>query len=540
MTNIKKEVFKMWQCKKTKNNRLVFARGIIVFLSFLFTLTFAEPQKESGLNQAVSPYSSSYALVIGIQDYHNWPSLTRAVNDAVMVGNELEKMGFKVTYRSNLNLSEIDKVLKKFFYDKKIDNKSRLFLWYSGHGHRLGGEGFLLPADAPGQKDKNFKANFKMKAFPIKNFDKLLRQTEAKHVYMVFDSCFSTDIFEKKEIKDSPPLEDALKNPVRQYLCSYDAGKKMRGDSKFREMFIKALRKEVDADRNKDNCLTATELSLFIKENITKISSHYGKLRDFNKGDFVFFPRGKYFDYFMDSLKSGGDGPEMILIPPGSFIMGDLQGKGFGDERPLHEVNIAGIAVGRYEVTFEEYDRFCEATERKKPGDAGWRRGKRPVTHVSWVDALVYTKWLSEQTGYIYRLPTEAEWEYFARSGTDTNYCWGNEIGKANASCDGCGARWGLDAEKSTAPVGSFKPNPFGIYDTVGNVWEWTCSVYTDTYDGKETKRLDKIITGGEVVVLRGGAWDEEPEKCRVSHRKVGYPGERSKYIGFRVVRELK
>jgi hypothetical protein len=115
MTNIKKEVFKMWQCKKTKNNRLVFARGIIVFLSFLFTLTFAEPQKESGLNQAVSPYSSSYALVIGIQDYHNWPSLTRAVNDAVMVGNELEKMGFKVTYRSNLNLSEIDKVLKKFF-----------------------------------------------------------------------------------------------------------------------------------------------------------------------------------------------------------------------------------------------------------------------------------------------------------------------------------------------------------------------------------------------------------------------------------------
>jgi formylglycine-generating enzyme required for sulfatase activity len=155
---------------------------------------------------------------------------------------------------------------------------------------------------------------------------------------------------------------------------------------------------------------------------------------------------------------------------------------------------------------------------------------------------VAYTKWLTEQTGFKYRLPTEAEWEYFARAGSDTDYWWGNEIGQGKACCDGCGAQWGWDAEKSTAPVGSFAANPFGIYDTVGNVWEWTCSEYTDKYNEskKEENCLEIIKTDGELVVLRGGAWNEKPESCRVSRRNALNPGERSPYIGFRVVRELK
>ncbi|NIM12331.1 MAG: SUMF1/EgtB/PvdO family nonheme iron enzyme [Candidatus Aminicenantes bacterium] len=394
-------------------------------------------------------------MVIGIENYNNWPLLTRAVNDAVMVGNELEKMGFEVTYRSNLTLRELEQEFRTFFYAKKIDNNSRLFLWYSGHGHTLGGEGFLVPVDAPDKNDTNLK----MKALPLRRFDELSRLTEARHVYMVFDSCFSTNIFDK-ESKDSPPITIALKNPVRQYLCSCSAGQNIRDNGTFRELFIDALRKEVEVDANKDNYLTAGEIGLFIEKQMTVIpgektrTPQYGKLRDFDKGDFVFFLESKSLDYLKDSLKDGGFGPEMIEIPFGSFNMGDLQGYGFGDEKPVHVVNISSIAVGRCEVTFEEYDRFCAATKYEKPDDVGWEGGKRPVIHVSWEDAKAYTKWLSEQTGYIYRLPTEAEWEYFARAGTDTNYWWGNEIGRNNAICDGCGAPWGWDADKSNSPCG--------------------------------------------------------------------------------------
>ncbi|MCP3897296.1 SUMF1/EgtB/PvdO family nonheme iron enzyme, partial [Moraxella sp.] len=184
-----------------------------------------------------------------------------------------------------------------------------------------------------------------------------------------------------------------------------------------------------------------------------------------------------------DRLKDGRLGPEMVRIPAGRFRMGDIQGGGDGDEKPVHRVSVSEFAMGRYEVTFAEYDKFAQATGRKKPDDEGWGRGNRPVINVSWDDAVAYAKWLSQQTGKQYRLPTEAEWEYAARAGTETQYWWGNEIGQNRAVCDACGSRWD---NKQTAPVGSFAANPFSLYDTVGNVWEWTCSEYEDKYSGKE------------------------------------------------------
>ncbi|MEN8220290.1 MAG: SUMF1/EgtB/PvdO family nonheme iron enzyme [Pseudomonadota bacterium] len=130
---------------------------------------------------------------------------------------------------------------------------------------------------------------------------------------------------------------------------------------------------------------------------------------------------------FQDRLKDGSFGPEMVWIPAGSFRMGDIQGGGWNSEKPVHRVSIRqGFAMGRYEVTFAEYDKFAEATGREKPSDLGWGRGNRPVINVSWHDAVAYTQWLSQQTGKKYRLPTEAEWEYAARAGTETKYWWGN------------------------------------------------------------------------------------------------------------------
>src|SRR5438874_738666 len=152
----------------------------------------------------------------------------------------------------------------------------------------------------------------------------------------------------------------------------------------------------------------------------------------------------------------------MVSIPRVKFRMRDIQGSGDADERPVHLVLIPRpFAMGRYEVTFEEYDVFARATGREQLADRGWGRGHRPVINVSWEDAVAYAKWLSQQTGKRYRLPTEAEWEYAARVGTETAYWWGNEVGKNRANCDGYGgSQWD---NKQTAPVGSFQPNPWGL-----------------------------------------------------------------------------
>ncbi|MCG6941340.1 MAG: formylglycine-generating enzyme family protein [Thiohalocapsa sp.] len=124
---------------------------------------------------------------------------------------------------------------------------------------------------------------------------------------------------------------------------------------------------------------------------------------------------------FLDTLKDGGEGPEMLWLPPGRFLMGspDSDGMAFEREKPQHEVRISSpFAIGRSPVTFDEYDRFCAATATDKPDDKGWGRGKRPVINVRWDDAIAYCQWLALQTGQPYRLPSEVEWEYACRAGT--------------------------------------------------------------------------------------------------------------------------
>jgi formylglycine-generating enzyme required for sulfatase activity len=235
---------------------------------------------------------------------------------------------------------------------------------------------------------------------------------------------------------------------------------------------------------------------------------------------------------FRDTLKDGNLGPEMVMIPAGTFRMGDIQGGGYDNEQPVHEVSVGQFAMGKYEVTFAEYDKFAEATGRNKPDDQGWGRGNRPVINVSWHDATAYAAWLSDQTGKQYRLPTEAEWEYAARAGTETKYWWGNEIGKNKANCysDYCG-----DSFDYTSPVGSFAANPFGLYDTSGNVWEWTCSEYEESYKGKEKVCINENTN--IYRVLRGGSWGSNPRNLRTASRSGGNPDDRGGSYGFRLVR---
>ncbi len=259
-----------------------------------------------------------------------------------------------------------------------------------------------------------------------------------------------------------------------------------------------------------------------------------------------------------EQKRDGSLGPEMVVIPAGTFRMGDIQGGGYKNEQPVHEVSVARFAMGRYEVRVGEYLRFVQATGSHAPqwleegnesnihtGTKDWykRMGSaltndnHPIVGVSWNDVTAYAEWLSEQSGQEYRLPTEAEWEYAARAGTETKYWWGDDIGSNNANCwkESCD-----DSFEYTAPVGSFEPNPFGLFDVLGNVWEWTCSEYEKKYSGKEQYCLNKREgNGGSILVLRGGSRGFDAVGVRSSDRDWDQRANRFGVIGARLARKL-
>ena len=226
--------------------------------------------------------------------------------------------------------------------------------------------------------------------------------------------------------------------------------------------------------------------------------------------------------------------PNMIDIPAGSFRMGCVTGVDCQeDEKPVHHVTIDAFQMSATEVTFEEWDAcVADAGCNHYPKDEGWGRGNRPVVNVSWDDVQEYLSWLKGKTGVAYRLPSEAEWEYAARAGSSTVYSWGNQIGKNNANCAGCGSQWD---EKQTAPVASFKPNAFGLYDMHGNVWEWTQDCWNNSYNNAASNGRANRAGQCSQRVFRGGSWINYPQYLR--YRTHDSRGNHGRGVGFRLSR---
>jgi formylglycine-generating enzyme required for sulfatase activity len=238
--------------------------------------------------------------------------------------------------------------------------------------------------------------------------------------------------------------------------------------------------------------------------------------------------------------------PEQVILPAGDFIMGVANGGISEDANAIGVTIPRPFSMSRFEITFALWD-ACLAgggCSGYRPSDEGWGRGKRPVVNVNRVDILSYISWLSKKTSKSYRLPSEAEWEYAARAGTTTEYWWGDQVGVNQAVCQDCGSIY--DGEK-TARVGSFAMNKFGLFDMSGNVWEWVEDCY-----GEESYRSHKMYPNPFYVsknpqknntcsrVLRGGGWDVMSLGIMPSFRFVSMPLVRSKFYGFRVVREIK
>jgi len=219
---------------------------------------------------------------------------------------------------------------------------------------------------------------------------------------------------------------------------------------------------------------------------------------------------------------------DFAVIPAGTFLMGE------GEKQQR-------IAVGSFQlqitpVTFAQYDDYCDQVGKKRPDDSGWGRGQRPVTHITYWDAVEFCEWLSEHGEHTYRLPTEAEWEYACRAGTNTRFWYGSQPDLAKMHC----SRENIGDAGRTLPVGHFPPNPWGLYDMHGNVWEWCASIYSPNYNGSEEIDASKDRKDDRDRVLRGGAWLYTQALCRSACRYTRWPDGRNNNIGFRVARSKK
>ncbi len=273
------------------------------------------------------------------------------------------------------------------------------------------------------------------------------------------------------------------------------------------------------------------------------------------------------------AFRDGPNLPEMVVIPSGSFTMGSspaettresVPDKFAAFERPQHKVSIGrSFAISRYPVTRGEFAAFVQETgyvagnncavwdgeQWQQRPEANWNNPgfaqteRDPVVCVNWQDAQAYVTWLNGKARNLmstgsdgpYRLPSEAEWEYAARGGKATARWWGEGIGSANAACFGCGSQW-----EKTTPVGSFRPNPFGLYDVLGNVWQWTGDCWNESYAGAPNDGSAWTTGNCDLRVYRSGSWVSVAGQLRSAGRSRVGPENRSNGLGFRLARTLQ
>ena len=265
------------------------------------------------------------------------------------------------------------------------------------------------------------------------------------------------------------------------------------------------------------------------------------------------------------------DCPIMVGIPAGRFLMGSPANEAgrFDNEGPQHIVSVRAFALGKFDVTSEQFRSFLEATGYvpqpcNRMLNLGWRSPggglayppdeveprRWPAVCLDWRDAGAFIAWLNAKVKAAhpelakrsgpYRLPSEAEWEYAARAGTTTARWWGDAIGAANANCNGCGSEWD---DRVLSDVDSFKPNPFGLYGMLGNAWQWTADCWHKSYVGAPADGKAWTEKDCAKYVLRGGSWDNVPVFVRSAARS-GSPADGGEYdysslAGFRLARDL-
>lgn len=523
--------------------------------------------------------SVNHAILIGINDYDYFPKLRTAINDVNKLGDLLSNQyGFSVKIIENATRKEIINSIAD--YRRSVGVNDRLIIYYAGHGilDKRADEGFWLPVDAQKTDFSNMISN--------STITSLVRSMPAKHVLLMVDSCFSGKLTRGVSISFESNEYDRMDNARSRTVLTSGGLEPVEDGSGQHSIFAKSLLRILENNPSKmfssalfqrlrravvlnsdqtpeyaDLMRAGHEGGEFIFSNISYVNvvatestmkgrSHAtrethsfsktenSKISPVNYVDLIFDGANDQRFAFSDDLAIGIQGPEMIVLPKGQFTMGDLAGRGSETETPMHRVDLNyRFALSRHEVTFDEYDAFARATNSELPNSADWGRGDKPVINVSWDDAVKYTKWLSKQTGKRYRLPSEAEWEYAARAGSDSMFHWGNHTGDNLSNCLNCDEL--KPNEKGPVKVGSYSGNAFGLYDMHGNVSEWTGDCWNPAYNGAPYD--GKMWLSGDCSrrVIRGGDWSQNVNRIRAAARSNADASKRDQNQGFRVAISL-
>ena len=531
-------------------------------------------------------YADKYALVIGNNKYSEAP-LSNPVNDARLMQQTLQKLGFKVTKLENAEYREMKAAILDFGTVAK--NAEVALFYFAGHGVQDDRRAnWLLPVDAKVKK----QADLDLEGLPVLSLISQIEQSDARVGLVILDACRNNP-YERTRQGNSRGLsrENAPSGTIIAYATEPD---------------------NTANDGDGENGLYTKHLAKYLGEPGLEIKKVFEKTaiaveKESNRKQRPREDIGLRGDFYLASAvnNSGSSSqpqtqaaaskkvivetndwvagrqfrdcegcPEMVVIPSGNFWMGrsaddqrlpnNAGWKKTDSELPRRLVNISSFAIGTKEVSKGEFALFVRSTgylteaekgdgcfvyflwEKVKDRSRSWRNvgfaqdDDHPVVCVSWKDAMAYVRWLSEKTGKGYRLPSEAEWEYAARAGSQTMFWWGNSIDTSQANYDGSSAFNGgsrSEDRPKTVPVDSFSANTFGVYNVHGNVWEWVQDCWNKSYQGAPTD--GRAWESGECNsrVIRGGGWNAVPENLRSAIRFGDITELSINDNGFRVAR---
>ena len=549
------------------------------------------------------------ALVIGNSNYKSAP-LRNPVNDARAIADKLQGLGFKVTLKLDQNQRSMAEAIRVFGNQLKAGGAG--LFYYAGHGMQVRGRNFLIPVDADIQNEdevpyRSVDANEVLsKMETAKNrlnlmildacrnnpFSRKFRSSSQGLAQMdapsgtlvafatapgsvASDGTGKNGIYTQHLLaslgQPGVPVEQLFKRVrVGVMKDTRNAQVPWEASSLVGDFYFKPGAASATADP------AAIELVYWdsIKDS-QSVEDYKGYLKTYPNGLFADIAKRRALNPPKPATtavatiaplpatkpepspgavagkvwKEPLTGMEFVWIPKGCFQMGSpISGRGRNDNEHPHQVCIEGYWLAKHEVTNSQYRQF------KPSHDSGQYEGNslngdtQPVVEVSWNAAVAFAEWLTAKTGKTFKLPTEAEWEYAARAGTQTARYWGDDDASlcrhANIAdrtskvafsdftwaYDGCD-----DGYKVSAPVGRFAANAYGLHDMLGNVWEWTSSPYDQAYAGGE-KRAAAKDEGGQRVA-RGGSWGNEPRGVRSAARNYGSPAYRNLFLGLRLAR---
>ena len=507
------------------------------------------------------------AFVVGISTYDHLgeeQQLANPVHDAEAMARTLTTLGFEVVSGIDLTITEFDTKWQQVL--NQLTGEDTLVFFFSGHGVEVDGENLLLPRDVPYFRFGRH-TQFKRQSISVTQLLQDLRlgdRSPPQVTVMIFDACRDNPTI-PAEFKSGggAPQGGLVKDPkVRGTFLMYaaEAGKVSMDRFGPSDRIPQSVYTRTLLPLLQQPNLSIQDLAIQVKEQVFKKTTEYGfeQLPEYTDGLIGRFclagcqmavteepeappvvtkiPVPASAPTVQREAKPHGLlEPEMVRIPGGTFTMGSNDGYKY--DRPPHQVVIQDFLLGKYEVTFAEYDQFAQATGKPLPEDEGWGRGQRPVINVSWDEAKAYAVWLSKSTGKKYRLPTEAEWEYAAWGGS-RQQTW---AGTSDESQLGTYAVYTKNSGGKTAEVGSKQPNAFGLHDLSGNVYEWVEDCWHENYkeapdDGTAWLEAASGECGQRVV--RGGSWFHNPDTLRSSTRGRTPPDYRFNFLGFRLAQD--